>query len=45
MFNKNIRFFGKHAILLKKYSNDKSSSEPVNFIVDNNNVSSKYIFI
>ena len=36
MFNKNIRFFGKHAILLKKYSNDKSSSEPVNFIVDNN---------
>ena len=36
MFNQNIRLYGKHATILKKYSNDKSSSEHVEFLVDNN---------
>ena len=36
MFNQNIRLYGKHATILKKYSNDKSSTEHVEFLVDNN---------
>ena len=45
MFDKQIRLYGKHADILKKYSKDKQGENEVRFEVDNNEGSKKTIYI
>ena len=45
MFKNQIRFYGKHAEILKKYSRNTSSETPTTFIVNNNGGEQKDIYL
>ena len=45
MFDKQIRLYGRHADILKKYSKDKQGENEMHFDVDNNEGTKKTIYI
>ncbi len=45
MFRKNIRFIGKHAEILQKYSKDKGAETNVSFMISNQSGEVKNIYI
>ena len=45
MFEKLVRFYGKHALIMQKYCKDKGGDQEVSFIVSNNTGESKNIYI
>lgn len=45
MFEKLIRFYGKHAYIMQKYCKDKGGEQEVPFIVSNNSGEEKNIYI
>lgn len=45
MFSKQIRFVGKHAAILQKYSKDKGGDQDIPFKVSNNDGSEKIIYL
>ena len=45
MFDKQIRLYGKHADIIRKYSKDKQGADEQHFIVDNHEGQEKNIYI
>ena len=45
MFTKQIRFYGKHADIMRKYSKDKQGADAQHFIVTNNSGEKKVIYL
>lgn len=45
MFEKLVRFYGKHAYIMQKYCKDKGGEQDVPFVVNNNSGEEKSIYI
>ena len=45
MFTKQIRFYGKHADIMRKYSKDKQGSDAQHYVVTNNAGEKKIIYL
>lgn len=45
MFDKQIRIYGKHADIIRKYSKDKQGADEQHFLVDDNEGNSKNIYL
>ena len=45
MFDKQIRIYGKHADIIRKYSKDKQGSDEQHFLVDDNEGKQKNIYL
>lgn len=45
MFKSQVKFVGKHAVILQKYCKDKGSDQDISFVVSNNEGENKSIYL